>query len=46
MIQELLIMLTESTAKNTYGVHTTKEEVSESCHLLKAKTWRSKHVGL
>ncbi|KAK1346406.1 hypothetical protein QTO34_000262 [Cnephaeus nilssonii] len=31
-------MLTKSTAKNTYGVHATKEEVSESRFLLKAKT--------
>nr|KAF6392704.1 hypothetical protein mPipKuh1_007883 [Pipistrellus kuhlii] len=31
-------MLTESTAKNTEATHATKDEVSESCHLLKAKT--------
>nr|KAF6392563.1 hypothetical protein mPipKuh1_007764 [Pipistrellus kuhlii] len=31
-------MLTESTAKNTYGVQATKEEVSKSRQLLKAKT--------
>nr|KAF6382518.1 hypothetical protein mPipKuh1_008880 [Pipistrellus kuhlii] len=31
-------MLTESAAKNTYMVHAAKDEVSESCHLLKAKT--------
>ncbi|KAK1345437.1 hypothetical protein QTO34_007894 [Cnephaeus nilssonii] len=31
-------MLTESAAKNTYGVRATKEEVSESRRLLKAKT--------
>nr|KAF6374315.1 hypothetical protein mPipKuh1_009536 [Pipistrellus kuhlii] len=29
MVEELLTMLTKSTAKNTYGVHATKEKVSE-----------------
>ncbi|KAK1343772.1 hypothetical protein QTO34_014325 [Cnephaeus nilssonii] len=38
MVEELLTMLTKSTAKNTYGVRAAKDEVSESCHLLKAKT--------
>ena len=38
MVQELLTMLTKSAAKNTYWVCATKDDVSESHRLLKAKT--------
>ncbi|KAK1343668.1 hypothetical protein QTO34_014221 [Cnephaeus nilssonii] len=38
MVQELLTMLTKSTAKNTYVVCAAKDEVSENCCPLKAKT--------